>query len=401
MTAPSSPNRRHDVDTLRAVVVLLLIVFHTARLFDAEPWHMKDLAAPFWAADFVIRALNIFQMPLLFLLAGMSAAWALERRSAGAFLRERAARLLVPLLVGIFVLVAPQVWLERISPQVPLRMSPVDFEGGFFAFLGPYLACCYPQANFSWHHLWFLLYLFVYCLPLAVVARSGALPGLAAWTTRAPWRLFLFGLVLVALETALRRSFPSTHNLIWDWANHAHYGFLVLFGWWLGRNPALEDALQRIRRLALVGALVLVALWFAALDTAFGGFGWVEISRALRHGLRIAAEWCLLLTALAYGRRLLAAPLPGLAAFVPIALPFYLFHQTVIVALGWLWLGWTGQPFIKALAIMAFATLLSLALAWLSAQSVLTRAAVGLPLRRRQRPGPAASSGPADRRPTT
>ncbi|GAB5467209.1 MAG: acyltransferase family protein [Rhodospirillales bacterium] len=383
MTESSSHHRRHDVDALRLLAVLLLVPFHTARLFDAEPWHMKDLDAPYWAADFLIRSLNVAQMSLLFLLAGMSAAWALQRRSPGAFLKERAARLLLPLLIGIFLLALPQVWLERISPQVPLRMSPQQAEGGFLAFLGDYLTCCYPVANLSWHHLWFLPYLFVYCVPLVLLAGSGGAAGLARWTARAPWRLFLFGLSLIAVELALRPTFPSSHNLVWDWANHAHYALLVLFGWWLGRNPVLEAALLQVRRSALAAALLFAALWFAAMDPQIGGFGLIELSHPLRHVARTAAEWCLLLALLAYGRLLFTAPLVGLWRLVPLILPLYLFHQTVIVFLGWLWLDWTGAPWVKAAAIGGASLALSVVLAWGCSRFALTRVATGLPLHRR------------------
>jgi hypothetical protein len=96
--APSAA-RRLDLDNLRNAAVLLLIVFHTARLFDGEAWHIKD-AGHYWPADTVVRALNQWQMPVLFLLAGMAAWHALENRSVVAFLRERVLRLLVPLISG-------------------------------------------------------------------------------------------------------------------------------------------------------------------------------------------------------------------------------------------------------------------------------------------------------------
>ncbi|WP_299737558.1 acyltransferase family protein [uncultured Roseobacter sp.] len=385
MIALSSPPRRNDVDTLRAVVVLLLVPFHTARLFDAEVWHMKDMNAPYWAADFLIRSLNVAQMSLLFLLAGMSAAWALERRSRVAFLKERFARLIVPLLIGTVVLVAPQVWVERITPDVPLRMSPIDHEGGLWPFMTTYFRCCYPEANFSWHHLWFLPYLFTYCLPLVFLDNAAVARRLARWMTKAPWRLFLPGLILIGIEAALRPSFPSTHNLVWDWANHAHYGFLVLFGWWLGRNPDVEASICDIRQIALFLSAGLVALWFATLPVDAGGVGMIETPHTIRHMIRFAAEWCLLLTLLGYGRILFSRPIPILKAFVPIALPFYLFHQTIIVILGWLWLDWTGMPLLKAAAVAVLTTILSILLAWGAAHSAMTRLATGLPFRRKPR----------------
>ncbi|QBX99514.1 hypothetical protein E2K80_01215 [Rhodophyticola sp. CCM32] len=346
---------------------------------------MKDLEAPFWIAGFLIRFLNVAQMSLLFLLAGMSAAWALEHRSGVAFLKERSARLIVPLLIGAVVLVAPQVWLERITPEVPLRMSPHDHEGGLWLFMGTYFRCCYPEANFSWHHLWFLPYLFIYCLPLAFLSHAGVARRPAQSMIEAPWRLFLPGLILIGIEAALRPAFPSTHNLVWDWANHAHYGFLVLFGWWLGRNPEVEASIGAIRQIALIIALGLIAIWFATMPIDVGGFGIIETSHTIRHLIRFAAEWCLLLTLLGYGRTLFSHPIPLLRAFVPIALPFYLFHQTIIVLLGWLWLDWASMTLLKATTIAILTTILSILLAWGAAQFAVTRFATGLPFHRKPR----------------
>ena len=378
MTSVSTPMRRRDVDALRALAVLLLIVFHTARLFDAEPWHMKDLAAPYWTADLLVRLLNIWQMPLLFLLAGMGAAWALERRSAGAFAMERGGRLLVPLVIGMAVLVAPQVWAERVSPDVPLRMSPIDFDGGPVAFAGAYFRCCYPQANLSWHHLWFLPYLFVYSMALLTLARGAGAPRLAGWVAGAAWRLALPALLLIGLELALRPAFPSTHNLIWDWANHAHYGLLVVLGWWFARNPALEAAVDRAGAAAVLAAIGLTALWLLSLREAQGGFAALDLPWAVRLGLRIGAEWATLLSLLAIGRRFLDRSIPGLAFFAPLALAFYVLHQTIIVMLGWGLVDWSGQPALKFATIAALATVASLALAWAGSRSAPTRWMLGL-----------------------
>ncbi|BBK43446.1 acyltransferase [Allostella vacuolata] len=373
-----SGGRRHDVDSLRALAVLLLIPFHTARLFDGQSWHMKDAGAPFPAAETLLRAIGLWQMPLLFLLAGMAAAWALERRDAGRFLRERAARLLLPLAFGMAVLVPPQVWVERVTPAAPLRQSPIDFAGGYLEFLPRVARCCYPDGNLSWHHLWFLPYLFAYALAIAAFARGAALPGLARWTAAAPWRLLLPGAALVAIELALRPRFPSSHDLVGDWANHAHYVFLVLFGWWLARHPSLERAVLDGRHGFAVAAAAGLLLWFATLPPALGGLGWLDPSRPARLALRAATEWLVLLAMLGQARRWLDWPIPGLAAFAPLSLAFYMLHQTVIVVLGWALFGWTGAPLAKALAVGALSLLLSLAGAALVARSGWLRPLFGM-----------------------
>jgi glucans biosynthesis protein C len=104
--ARPSQGRRLDLDNIRNIAVLLLIVFHAARLFDSESWHIKN-ATNHGLADVVVCVLNHWQMPILFLLAGMAAAIAISAKGLKAFLRERFLRLFIPLIAGIFLWVFP------------------------------------------------------------------------------------------------------------------------------------------------------------------------------------------------------------------------------------------------------------------------------------------------------
>ncbi len=397
---PLSSSRRHDVDNLRSLAVLMLVPFHTARLFDAAPWHMKDAGAPYGAAGALLRAIELWQMPLLFLLAGVAAAYALEMRGPLAFLRERVARLLLPLAFGILVLVPPQVWVERVTPAAPLRQSSPVFEGGFVEFLPQAFTCCYPAANFSWHHLWFLPYLFVYTVLLVLLSRAGDGVGLARWIAARPWRLLLPIAPLVACEMALRPAFPGSHDLVMDWANHAHYGLLVILGWLFGRNPAMGAA--AVRHLPLFAGLagLAVAMWFAALPVGRGGLGAVEVAAPVRLALRTASEWLVLLALLGAGQRWLSRPIRPISAFAPLSMAFYMLHQTVIVLLGWALFDWQGAPVWKGLTIAVATVALSVAGAALVARSAWLRPVFGMGALRlapaRRPPGPV-PHGPTSR----
>lgn len=389
----SGASRRFDIDHLRNAAVLLLIVFHSARLFDAEDWHIKD-AGRYQAADLLVRGLNLMSMPLLFLVAGASIAWSMRTRSAAAFARERLARLLLPLAAGCVLFVLPQVWIERQAIGAPGRSSPIDFDGGLLAFVPRFFECCYPQANFSWHHLWFLAYLFSYSLallPLLAIARrplaQQVLARSAGWVNTAP-RLLLLGLPLLAAEVALRSSYPSTHALAGDWANHAHYGLLVVLGWWLARSERPFAAAAAAWPMLAGATLVLTLLWLDAPRWA-GALapGW---RGSVLLVVRVAGEWFWIATLLGLAWRHLDRP-TWLTPFSRYAMPFYVIHQAVIVALGGWWLGWAGQPALKYFAVAGLSAATTMLLCLLFERAVPMRWLLGM------KPAPAAGRSAARR----
>src|SRR5687768_9349518 len=93
--------RRHDLDWLRAFAILLVVVFHSAMPYVAEwGWHVKNAER----SELLLEMnwfLSRWRMALLFLIAGAGTTWALGRRAIGTYVRERARRLLVPLVFGI------------------------------------------------------------------------------------------------------------------------------------------------------------------------------------------------------------------------------------------------------------------------------------------------------------
>ncbi len=105
--APADP-RRHDLDALRAFAMLLGIVLHAALSFMDLPWVVHDQSrAP--ALGLLVAAIHGFRMPLFFLLSGFFTAMLWRKRGLRSLLRNRAKRIVLPLLLGCLTIV-PAMW---------------------------------------------------------------------------------------------------------------------------------------------------------------------------------------------------------------------------------------------------------------------------------------------------
>ena len=130
-----SSDRRYDLDALRVLAVLLLVPFHSARVFDVfDPFYVKNPETSSGLSWAVVAFLNPWHMPLLFVLA-VAATWlALGQRGAAGYVRERTRRLLVPLLFGLLVVVPPQGFLaSRFRGE---EVSVASFLGDYWTVEG-------------------------------------------------------------------------------------------------------------------------------------------------------------------------------------------------------------------------------------------------------------------------
>ncbi|MCP4195963.1 MAG: acyltransferase [Proteobacteria bacterium] len=388
MTAPSTPNptqtspRRYDIDALRVIATLVLIIFHTGMVFTAfDGWHIQNLER----STFVGRLLGFigqWHMPLFFLLAGASTYFALNFRSSRQYVGERVKRLFLPLLVGILLVIPPQIYLERIATWIPTRTSPIDFSGSFPAFYLHSFNSLYPEGNISWHHLWFVFYLFAYSLillPLLLYLRK---PGGRAKIARIAAalaggrKIFWLAFPIALVEIGLRWRFPNWQNFIGDWANHAHYPMIFLFGFLLMADERFRSAVDRNRRTALIIGLLASATRLLG-EAGIAGY-------VLDMGMKGLAEWAFLIAILGYGHRYLNRPSKLLRHSSEIAYPFYIWHQTVIVILAFFVVQLDMSIGAKFALIAVTATLITWLICEVLKLTNVTRFMFGMKAKRRQ-----------------
>jgi glucan biosynthesis protein C len=152
--------RKDYIDWLRNIGILYLFLYHTARIFDdINPFYIKGETNV--VSSLVIHS-SFWFMPLLFLLAGMSSFYGLQRRSASHFVKERFSRLLIPLFIGILVIVPPQGYYAK--------KFHLNEQESYLAFLKRYFTDISNWSEYaggiSPAHLWFILFLFLISIGL-------------------------------------------------------------------------------------------------------------------------------------------------------------------------------------------------------------------------------------------
>lgn len=316
--------RRSEFDWLRIIAFGILIFFHTGMLFVKWDWHIKNnevSAFIEWPMIFV----GEWRMSLIFLISGVGVYFSLGYRPIKTFVKDRLKRILIPLLAGIFLVVAPQVYIERITQ---------GYDGNYFTFYLSFLRFePYPEGNFSWHHLWFLLYILLYCLILAPVLfwmknRRLDIGNLNRWMI-----VLLPILWLGTGEWLLAYRFPKTHALYNDWFSHFMYVSIFLIGFLFAASEKAQSKIKDFRISALTMAMIITFVLYAFFWV--GTSGWEYIDRKVYHYLVAANRWLWILTILGFSLQYLNKPSAHLPTINQYVYPIYILHQAVIIILGY------------------------------------------------------------------
>ncbi len=365
--------RRHDIDWLRVLAMLAVFVFHCTRFFDTEGWHLKNAERSFVLFILVRGLMWPWLMEIFFLLSGAGAWYVLQSRSAGAFAADRAKRLLIPLYtIGFLILLPPQFYFQRVimdgSVGGDFRLWLPAYFGDFgLPRLSPWPMTLLPLPFDG--HLWFLKFLFLIslaALPLLVFMKSPRglrwTDALARWCGRRGG-IFVFVIPLALAFVVLRAVSPVQRG----WAEFVWYGIYFVLGYLIPADGRFTDAFKRHRWIGL-------GLWLAGM---FGGIltlvlvlGFDPMPGAAPFGLKFVlfqviwavASWGSVVFWLGLGARYLNFKNRALAYANEAVLPFYLFHQTIILIAGYFVIRWNIGilPKLLIVVIVSFAAIMAL-----------------------------------------
>jgi glucan biosynthesis protein C len=252
--AHHAAGRLHALDGLRAFALVAGMVLHATLSFlpgyGRSGWPIIDVS-PSLALALVFYLVHMFRMVLFFLLAGFFARMLVERDGVAGFIRNRAKRILVPLVAG-WVVLFPLFY--AIVAWVVVRST-----GGPLPHIAPSLM-----------HLWFLIVL-LWIYGIALAARQ------VLRLCLRPFRGFresldrpLRGLLMSPLSTVwvaaplaialyLTPHWPMwfgipTPGFVPGAAALVGYGSGFAFGWLLHREPDLLNVWERRRWISASGA---------------------------------------------------------------------------------------------------------------------------------------------------
>jgi len=391
-TSASIAGRLHHLDALRATAMLLGIVLHASLAYTGGPWIVRDEGHGGFAV--VLFAIHGFRMQLFFLLSGFFTALIWRRLGLVGLLKQRAARIALPLLVGMFTIV-PLVWLvvlsagsaEAADPSVALRDGLSASRAATESASKPHPAAVAVWFLFRFpvfHHLWFLWFLCWMMVGFALVAwcaERGVGRRVSGWL-RAPsavTRLFIgsagaliwlvplttitYALMKVTEEGAVFG--PDTSGgLVPIPGVLFHYSVFFLMGALLFEVPDAMRGFSRRWLLALIGAVVLypLAAGFAiGLPWSFGLVPNTVAHRTVAFTGQALYAWLASIALLGLFARLFSSERPSLRYLADSAYWLYLAHLPLVVAGQVLLRNVAWPPAVKFVVLTLVSTALLLA----------------------------------------
>ena len=311
MSHAPSPNgarhgRRHDVDWLRTIALGGLILYHAMVAF--QPWaYTIGFPQPESTLDALglpMAWMNIWRLPLLFMISGMGVAFALRRRGVWALTKERFVRIVVPFVFGCFCVCPISVYLAQIYYRQPVAYAPNP------------------------GHLWFLWNLTVYIVILLPVFGA-----LRKWPDALPVRILRQilsqrgGALLLCMPLAGEAwLFNPEYFSFFAMPPHGLAAGFVCFtlGYMLTLTGEIFwGAFERDRRLHLALALVLFAVRVVVYE--------VEHTPNPLQAVE-ASGW--MFASIGYALRYLNRPSPLLTYLKASVYPIYILHMPVQYALS-------------------------------------------------------------------
>jgi surface polysaccharide O-acyltransferase-like enzyme len=330
--------RKDYIDWLRNIAILYLFPYHTARIFDAmNSFYIKGVIN---TPSTNLVYISFWFMPLMFLLAGYSSFYALQKRSGKIYIKERFLRLFIPFIFGVIVIVPPQAYYAK-KFHLNLQENYIMFFKKYFTDFSNWSEYA---GGISPAHLWFILFLFIISIAMLPLMKFFIKKQIRLKWLENP---LLISMVFIFLTVLSTLPDMSGKNIF------LYCGYFII-GFFLATN---DNIINNIGKYCYVfGLITLVGIVGLFIEKYFIG-----IQSGLQYKfIHYCIYWITLLTILGYGNKFLNKNAKVLTYFNKAAFPVYILHQTILVIIGYYILKIINTGIIPYISIMVITFIITI-----------------------------------------
>ncbi len=304
--------RKHYLDNLRTIMILLLFPVHTFMI-----WNDYGTKFYVWGGEnkllsSLIVLVNPWFMAILFVIAGMCAKYALEKRTTKLFLKERIFKLLIPFIGGMLLFVPIQ--------ALYARKFFFGYTGNIFEHFKYFFTHITDLSGYDGAltpgHLWFILFLFIISIVALFIMKHVSFKKVSERFEK----LNIIEIILLFIPVWL----------MYYLGNFGGYSFgkyfsLYLLGYYLFSNETTIEKLVNHKKIILglfcLSQFILVVAYYKCSyygDLFVNFVGWLGI-----------------LSCIIIGKCFLNQENKITTYFKKASFPIYILHQTILVIVGY------------------------------------------------------------------
>jgi len=326
-------NRLFFIDYIRVFAFLLLILFHSALPFVSYNWEVKNEQKSEILMSIVLW-FHQWRLPLLFFISGVGIYFSLKTRNILKFILERFKRLFVPLVFAMLFTIPVQVYVEYLQKG---RINGTYFE--FYPSVWNFVP--YPDGSLTWSHMWFIVYLLTFIIVLIPFFSLFKIKVLEKYKDRfsnvlsSKYLIFLIFLIQYYNYYLFYLKFPEQGSLVEDWFVFNSSITYLIIGYLLASSTQFWDNCERYKKISLSIAVITSTILFInyylpnILPKKEGMDAQVYF---LLDALQI---WSMILTIIGFTKKHLNKSSSILQYLNQAVFPFFIIHQTIIVAIGY------------------------------------------------------------------
>ena len=337
--------RKYWIDNLRWVTVLLVLLYHVIYFFNNKGVFggVGGFGDGPQYQDVLMYVLYPWFMPLLFLLAGMSARYALDKHSGKDWFKARTRKLLVPATIGLLVFhwmtgyFNTHVGGTDVMAAVP---QPIKYFIWAVSGIGP---------------LWFIQDLWLFSLILLLIRIVPCCAGTGKFCKLFASREWLIVVVLVLFgvlfwagqQTLIFNPRPESADGLWNLYKPVFYFIIFLLGYYVFAQDKVHEVLGKawipLMTVAVISGTVLTVSTFGQNNT---------VTQYMSTPLNCLYGWLMCLAMMGWFKAKFDKTNAFAGYMTHSSFGLYIVHYLVVASLGYMMKFYTSLPQVAIYAIL-------------------------------------------------